>query len=66
MKFQMKREALQELERQPNGMKTPFGTVSGTVAQLSNINYSLFGTALAHSAQFGWFRVAREFVTGLE
>jgi hypothetical protein len=33
MKLQMKREALQKMERQANEMKTPFGTVSGTVAQ---------------------------------
>jgi integrase len=38
MKLQMKREALQKLERQANEMKTPFGTVSGTVAQSSTIN----------------------------
>jgi hypothetical protein len=33
MELQMKREALQKLERQANKMKTPFGTVSGTAAQ---------------------------------
>jgi integrase len=38
MKLQMNREALQKLERQANEMKTPFGTVSGTVAQSSRIN----------------------------
>jgi hypothetical protein len=41
MKLQMKREALEKLERQANGaneMKTPFGTVSGTVAQAPTLN----------------------------
>ena len=33
MKLQMKREALEKLERQANEMKRPFGTVSGKLAQ---------------------------------
>jgi len=38
MKLQMKREALEKLEQQANEMKTPFGTVSGTVAQAPTVN----------------------------
>jgi hypothetical protein len=37
-KLQMKREALQKLEGQSNEKKTPFGAVSGTMAQSSRIN----------------------------
>ena len=59
MKLQMKREAVQKLERQANEMKTPFGTVSGTVIedQLKFIWDTL--------AQFGQFPVAREIALGL-
>jgi len=38
MKLQMKREALQKLERLANEKKTPFGTGSGTVAQAQTVN----------------------------
>jgi hypothetical protein len=38
MKLQMKREALEKLERQANDIKTPFGTVSGKVAQAPTVN----------------------------
>ncbi len=38
MKLQMKREALQKLDRLANEKKSPFGTVSGTVAQTERVN----------------------------
>jgi integrase len=38
MKLQMKREALEKLERQANEIKTPFGTVSGKLAQAPTVN----------------------------
>src|SRR5260370_5102846 len=38
MKLQMKREALQKLNRLANEKKTPFGTVSGTGAQARTVN----------------------------
>jgi hypothetical protein len=74
MKLRMKREALQKLERQPNEMKTPFGRVSGTVAQSLRIN-CLFGTLLAHSGTVwtvssgarirNWFRMKRNIGMGV-
>jgi integrase len=38
MKLQMKREALQKLDRLANEKKPPFGTGSGTVAQAQTVN----------------------------
>jgi hypothetical protein len=38
MKLQMKKEALQKLERLAKEKKTPFGTGSGTVAQAQTVN----------------------------
>ena len=66
MKLQMKREALQKLERQANEMKTPFGTVSGTVIEDQwKFIWHTFGTVSSGARNRNWFRMKRNIGLGV-
>jgi hypothetical protein len=54
MKLQMKREALQKLERQANELKTPLGTVSGTVAQAQRVKLKFIWHSSDNFAKDGY------------